>query len=364
MGQLVVEGLTKLYPTGIRALGCVDLTVADGEVLALIGPSGCGKTTLLRLVAGLEEPDAGSIAIDGRRIERLPTRRREVGMVVEEGGLYGNMTARSNIGFPLRVRSVPRTEIADRVGTQARDMDIEGLLDRRPRELSAGEQQIVKAARAVVARPGVLLMDEPLSQVDPAERAGIRRELLALQRRHCVTTVWVTSDHHEAFAVADRVAVMMDGDLRQIGPLAQLWHQPVDATVAEFMGEPPMVLVDASVQRNADGGYDLLIGGGRVRVWAEALRPFAGSYVTAGVRPEQVAVGEPSDMNAVVHSVEHLPTGMKIVLSLTDGTSQQLAALVRGRWLRPGDRVPVRVPGTSLHVFDPVSGRALHHPLS
>jgi len=363
MGTLAVEGVTKVYPTGVRALDRIDLTVDRGEVVALIGPSGSGKTTLLRLIAGLEEPDAGSITIDGRRIDGLPARRRDVGMVVEQGGLYAHLSARSNIAFPLKVRSVPRTDIEDRVAREARAMAIEGLLDRRPGELSAGEQQVVKAARAVVAQPGVLLMDEPLSQVDPFERADIRRQLLALQRRRGVTTLWVTSDHLEAFAVADRVGVMVEGGFRQIAPLARLWREPVDATVAGFVGEPAMVLVDAPVQRNPDGGYDLLIGGGRVRMWSEALQPFAGSYVTAGVRPEDVCVGEGCDITAVVHSIEHLPVGMRIVLSLPDGSGQRLAALVRDRWARPGDRLGVKVPGTSLHVFDPVSGTALHHPL-
>jgi ABC-type sugar transport system ATPase subunit len=368
MSRLVLEGLTKLH--GARqCLGPLDLAVDDGEVLSMVGPSGSGKTTLLRLVAGLENPDEGTISLDGTRVDRLPARRRNVAMVSERGGLYGHMTARSNIAFPLTVRAVPSAEIDSRVVSEARAMAIEGLLDRHPGQLSDGEQQMVKAARAVVARPAVLLLDDPLSQVDPAQRTKLRRGVLSMQQRHAVTTLWVTSDHHEAFTVADRVAVLVAGRLRQVDTPDRLRQRPADTTVAAFVGKPAMSLIDLPVRRNPSGGYDLAVGDGGIRMWTELLEPFVSSYVTTGVRPEDVDVGGSQGddtsrggrMDASVHSVEHLPTGLMLTLTLADG--QRLGALGQGRQPRRGDRLAVTIRGTSVHLFDPITGTAIHHPL-
>jgi len=361
VARLDVTSLVKTYD-GRPALGPVSISVGNGEIVAVIGPSGCGKTTLLRLVAGLERADSGSVAIDDAQIDHLPPNKRRIGMVPEWGALPPQLSLRRSIRLPLDARGVGMAEAEERVEAEARDLAIESLLDRRPGELSAGEQQLAQAARAVIARPRVLLLDEPLSRVDPARREHVRRELLQLRSRHAVTTLWVTSEHQEAFAAGDRLIVLVAGLVRQQGTLQELWDRPADTTVAAFVGEPPMNLIDCSVAAGAGGGFDLALGRGHVRVWTPAMADYSGGYVTLGVRPGDVELTDaPGGQDAVVDLVEHLLSGVRLTCQLAGGP--RLAVLVTTSRHRRGDRVRLRVQGTAVHLFDPVSGRAVFHPM-
>jgi multiple sugar transport system ATP-binding protein len=256
---------------------------------------------------------------------------------------------------------VRAAEAEARVEAEARDLAIESLLDRRPGELSAGEQQLAQAARAVIARPRVLLLDEPLSRVDAARRDRVRRELLQLRSRHEVTTLWVTSEHQEAFAAGDRLVVLVGGLVLQQGTLQEVWDRPADMTVAAFLGEPPMNLVDCRVAAGAGGGFDLALGRGHVRAWSPVLGDFVGGYVTLGVRPGDVELTDSAGgQEAVVDLVEHLLSGVRLTCQLAGGPV--LAVLVPTSRHRRGDRVRLRVPGSAVHLFDPVSGVAVFHP--
>jgi ABC-type sugar transport system ATPase subunit len=362
VARLDVTSLVKTYD-GRPALGPVSISVADGEIVSVIGPSGCGKTTLLRLVAGLDRADSGSVALDDAPIDHLPPNRRGIGMVPEWGALPPQLTVRRSIRLPLDARGVRVAEAEARVETEARDLAIESLLDRRPDQLSAGEQQLVQAARAVVGRPRLLLLDEPLSRVDAIQREHVRRELLQLRDRHDVTTLWVTSEHQEAFAAGDRLVVLVAGLVRQQGTLQDLWNRPADTAVAAFVGEPPMNLVDTPVAAGAGGGFDLALGRGQVRVWTPVLADYAGGYVTLGVRPGDVEVTDaPGGHDATIDLVEHLLSGVRLTCQLAGGP--RLAVLRPTGWYRRGDPVRLRIPGTAVHLFDPVSGRAVFHPIA
>jgi putative spermidine/putrescine transport system ATP-binding protein len=234
---IALDGVARTFPGGARAVRPTALTVAEGEILALLGPSGCGKTTLLRLIAGLETPDAGGrVLFDGADVTRLPIERRNVGMVFQSYALFPNMTVAGNVGYGLRVRGAPRREIAERVAEVLALCDATELADRPVTQLSGGQSQRVALARAVAVRPRVLLLDEPLSALDAALRERLRDELATLLRRLAITAVFVTHDQAEALAIADRVAVMRAGRVLQADAPRALYAQPADDWIARFVG--------------------------------------------------------------------------------------------------------------------------------
>jgi multiple sugar transport system ATP-binding protein len=228
----------------VRAVDGVDLATREGEFLVLLGPSGCGKTTLLRMIAGLEEPTGGEIWIGGRLVNDLPPRARKIAMVFQSYALYPHMTVSDNIAFPLKAQGVPRHEIPHKIEWAAGLFGIERLLHRKPRELSGGERQRVALARAVVREPAVFLLDEPLSNLDAKLRASARDELQQFQRRIGTTTIYVTHDQVEAMGLGDRIAVMQGGKVRQIGSPVEVYNDPADTFVAGFLGSPPMNLLE------------------------------------------------------------------------------------------------------------------------
>jgi multiple sugar transport system ATP-binding protein len=235
----------------VWAVDGVDLATKEGEFLVLLGPSGCGKTTLLRMLAGLEDPTSGEILIGGQVVNDLPPRARKIAMVFQSYALYPHLTVYKNIAFPLNAQGVPKAEIPGKVRWAASLFGIEHLLDRKPRQLSGGERQRVALARAVIREPSVFLLDEPLSNLDAKLRASARDELQQFQRRIGTTTIYVTHDQVEAMGLGDRIAVMQGGKVRQVGSPAEVYDEPADTFVAGFLGSPPMNFVD---------GPDVLVG--------------------------------------------------------------------------------------------------------
>jgi len=337
MADLEIRGLTKIFPGGMRALDGLDLHVQDGEFFALLGPSGCGKTTLLRSIAGLETPNSGQIHIGGRDVTRLPPAARDVAMVFQDYALYPHMTVADNIAYPLKVRRVgrkERREIAESVG---RSLQIQGaMLDRRPGQLSGGQQQRVALARAIAYRPRVFLFDEPLSNLDARLRLEARTFLKQLQRELGVTTVYVTHDQAEALALADRMAVMDQGRIRQLDTPSNCFLRPANTFVAAFIGSTPMNLLPAKVQ---DGGLE--VAGQKVMI-PEAIRAQVrvGDPVILGVRPEYVSVSPtelPDSLAGTVRVLENL--GVDSLVTVEVGDLRVQATVPEERVPAVGDRV-------------------------
>jgi len=243
MAHVGTRGLKKYFGE-VRAVDGVDLTTREGEFLVLLGPSGCGKTTLLRMIAGLERPSAGEVLIDDHVVNELPPRVRKIAMVFQNYALYPHMTVFKNIVFPLKAQRVPKDQWKEKVVTAASMFGIEKLLNRKPRELSGGERQRVALARAMVREPTVFLFDEPLSNLDAKLRHSARYELKRFQEEIGITTIYVTHDQVEAMGLGDRIAVMSQGTIRQIGTPHEVYHEPANTFVATFMGSPPMNLFE------------------------------------------------------------------------------------------------------------------------
>ncbi len=250
MAGIELETVVKTFPNGVRAVDGVDLTIQDGEFMVLVGPSGCGKTTLLRCIAGLEEVSDGAILIGDRDVTDAPAKQRDIAMVFQNYALYPHMSVRKNLAFGLKVRGTPRSEIAVRIAQAARLLGLEELMDRRPLALSGGQRQRVAMGRAIVRRPAVFLMDEPLSNLDAKLRVRVRADLARLHEQLGVTTVYVTHDQVEAMTLGQRAAVMRDGRIQQVDTPQGLYWSPVNLFVAAFIGSPSMNLVEANV---ADG---------------------------------------------------------------------------------------------------------------
>jgi ABC-type sugar transport system ATPase subunit len=302
MASLTLTALTLVYSNGARAVDGLHLAVADGELLAILGPSGCGKSSLLRLVAGLESPTAGSIAMDGRDVTALEPKDRDVAMVFQGLALYPHMTVAENMAFGLRARRTPPDEADRRVREAAETLGLTPHLAKRPRELSGGERQRVALGRALVRRPRIFLFDEPLSSLDAQLRQELREELARLHRLTRTTSIYVTHDQKEALSLGDKVAVMERGRLRQLAAPEDVYRSPNDLFVARFVGEPPINLIEGEV------GPDSTFAAPGFRLRLNGAAP-PGGRVTLGLRPESVAIGgagAPGAIPATVERVEHL----------------------------------------------------------
>jgi multiple sugar transport system ATP-binding protein len=285
MASVRLEQATRQYPGTERpALDRLDLTVGDGELVVLVGPSGCGKSTSLRMVAGLEPVDSGRIRIGERDVTDVDPKDRDIAMVFQNYALYPHMTVAQNLGFALKVGRTPRANIRDSVLGVAKLLDLQPFLDRRPKDLSGGQRQRVAMGRAIVRRPQVFLMDEPLSNLDAKLRVQTRNEIAALQRRLGVTTVYVTHDQGEAMTMGHRVAVLRDGVLQQCAPPRELYRSPANVFVAGFMGSPAMNLFTLPV---VDGSVSL--GDWRIQVPRQIAA--CGREVVVGMRPEHFELG-------------------------------------------------------------------------
>jgi multiple sugar transport system ATP-binding protein len=336
MARLELERVTKRYGGGAVALREVSLAVEDGELLAVVGPSGCGKSTLLSIVAGLEAPSAGEVRIEGRDVTALSPRERDVAMVFQSYALYPHMSVRRNLAFPLEVARAGRREIAARVAEVSALLGLDTLLERRPGELSGGQRQRVALGRALVRRPKLFLLDEPLSNLDAALRISVRAELKKLHQRLGATFVYVTHDQAEAMTLADRIAVLRDGALEQVGTPREIYGAPATAFVAGFVGTPPVNLV-------APDALGL---------------PSAAARVA--LRPEDLAVARAPAAGALearVWLVE--PMGSETWVTVERGEVRLVARCPADFDAPPGAPVWLSFDAGRLHWFDGESGRRL-----
>ena len=317
MAEVELRGVSKTFPNGFQALHDLSLTVADGEFLVLVGPSGCGKSTALNIVAGLEACTTGDVRVGDRVVTHEPPKRRDVAMVFQDYALYPHMTVARNIGFPLELAKVSKSEIRTRVAEAARILDLQAQLGKKPGQLSGGQKQRVAMGRAIVRRPSVFLMDEPLSNLDAKLRVQMRTEIARLQAELEVTTLYVTHDQVEAMTMGDRVAVMLDGRLQQLDTPKSLYANPRNLFVAGFIGSPAMNLVRARVERTDDAdGIQFAAGSQSLPVGAAGLGRFGGAEpllargeVAIGIRPEHLKLAEgglSSPLKGTVALIEEL----------------------------------------------------------
>lgn len=357
MAEVRFTAATRVYPgTEQPAVRSLDLEIADKEFLVLVGPSGCGKSTTLRMLAGLEPVDRGSIHIGDRDVSDVPPRDRDIAMVFQTYALYPHMTVAENIGFHLKIKKVPKSERAAKVLEAARLLDLEAYLKRKPAKLSGGQRQRVAMGRAIVRQPQVFLMDEPLSNLDAKLRVQTRTQIAALQRRLEVTTVYVTHDQVEAMTMGDRVAVLKDGVLQQCASPRRLFTDPANAFVAGFIGSPAMNLVHATLDDEA-----ARIGAFKVPLTRPQLAATTSPALIVGVRPESVdlvseAAEDGSTMSAVVDVVEELGSESFLYCSIVGHPDP---FIVRVEGLSPVSRgasvrlFPQRI---GVHVFDGATG--------
>jgi multiple sugar transport system ATP-binding protein len=353
MGRVAFLNVSKRFGS-VTAVADLTLEVHDKEFLVLLGPSGCGKTTALRMVAGLEEPSAGTISIGDRVVNDIEPRDRDVAMVFQSYALYPHMTVARNIEFPLRSRNVPKHARPTKVAEAARTLGLEQLLDRRPAQLSGGQRQRVALARAIVRDPEVFLMDEPLSNLDAKLRVQTRAELIELHRRLATTFIYVTHDQVEAMTMGDRIAVMNEGVLQQVGPPQAVYEQPGNLFVARFIGNPPMNTIAGMVVEDA-GAASVDVPGGRLSLpepIARVLRADNRRDVVVGVRPEHVSIAKEGSVAATVSVVESLGHERHVVCRLGDG--QLVIVRQPSDAATPADGGPVhlRLDPDHLHVFD------------
>jgi inositol-phosphate transport system ATP-binding protein len=361
VARIELRGLSKRFGE-VEVLRDVTLEVGDGEIAALLGPSGCGKSTTLFILAGLYRPTSGGVLFDGQDVAGVAPRDRNVGLVFQSYALYPHMSVRENIGFPLVLQGAARAEIARRVGEVAELAGLGELLDRKPSQLSGGQQQRVAAARAMVKRPRLLLMDEPLSNLDQDLRARMRREIKRVQRETRVTTIIVTHDQEEAMSLADRIFVMQSGRIQQAGDHRELYERPANRFVAGFIGVPAMNFFD---QLALDGEAGWLSSQGTRLCCIDPDAPLAGALDRAilGVRPEHVAVtaGEGDRGGVAARVTDLVPEGREVIVGLEIGAIEVRSIVPSTMDLAIGDPVTVAIDRHYLHFFAGDDGRALHH---
>ena len=363
MASVTFDKATRLYPGSARpAVDALDLSVADGEFLVLVGPSGCGKSTSLRMLAGLEEVNDGSILIGDRNVTDVPPKDRDIAMVFQNYALYPHMTVAENMGFALKIAGISKDERANRVLEAAKLLDLEPYLGRKPKALSGGQRQRVAMGRAIVRQPQVFLMDEPLSNLDAKLRVQTRTQIASLQRRLGVTTVYVTHDQTEALTMGDRIAVLKDGVLQQVGTPRDLYEKPQNVFVAGFIGSPAMNLFEADIVETG-----ITFGSMVAQVDRDTLGSTAGRKATIGVRPEDLIVSATGQGLAVdVDLVEELGAdGYLYGHTDIDGKRVDVVARVDGRnHPNAGDKVFLSPEPKHIHVFDVESGLRLSKPVT
>jgi multiple sugar transport system ATP-binding protein len=386
MAQIHINRITKIFPGSGRrrptvALDDVDLTVADGSFIVLVGPSGCGKSTLLRIVAGLEDPTSGTVEIDGVVVNDMPPHQRDVAMVFQNYALYPHMTVQENLGFSLRVRHRPKAEAARTVADTARVLGLESLLERKPAALSGGQRQRVAMGRSLVRQPTLLLMDEPLSNLDAKLRVAMRGELIRLHQRYGTTTLYVTHDQVEAMTLGDRIAVLDRGRLQQVGTPDELFRTPANVFVAGFIGSPAMNLGRGRLEAG-DGGVWLAAGPLRAPLpsdwtvrWPELVSRVGGEVVF-GLRPSAFELADavgPQTIGVTAVTVESLGDERNVLFvppfprehiasesaDETEPARLWTARLAPDAPVRMGDEINLRPVLAAAYFFDPATATAI-----
>jgi multiple sugar transport system ATP-binding protein len=359
MASVTFDKATRLYPGGTRpAVDQIELSVKDGEFLVLVGPSGCGKTTTLRMLAGLEEVNEGRILIGDRDVTQVPPKDRDIAMVFQNYALYPHMTVAENMGFALKIAGVKKDERAARVLEAAKLLDLEPYLDRKPKALSGGQRQRVAMGRAIVRKPEVFLMDEPLSNLDAKLRVATRTQIASLQRRLGVTTVYVTHDQVEAMTMGDRVAVLKDGLLQQVDTPRALYERPANVFVAGFIGSPAMNLMKLKI---VSGGVQF--GNTTIKIDSAVLGKTKAKQVTVGLRPEDLVITKNDGIAVHVNIIEELGADAFLYgTAEVDGEKVDVIARVGAKSsLRLGDKVYLKPQGGITHVFDIATGLRLNN---
>ena len=392
MADVVFDRVNKVYDNGFHAVRDLSLDIADGEFLVLVGPSGCGKSTALRMVAGLEDVSSGEMRIAGRVVNTVPSKDRDIAMVFQSYALYPHMTVAENIGYGLRIRKTPKEEMDRLVREAAAKLDLTEYLERRPKQLSGGQRQRVAMGRAIVRRPQVFLMDEPLSNLDAKLRGQMRTEIAQIQRDLGTTTIYVTHDQVEAMTMGDRIALMKRGVLQQVAEPQNMYENPDNIFVAGFIGSPPMNMATARLDRDGDG-FSMQLGQQRLAVSPDALAAhprladYVGRDIVIGIRSEdmedsRVKGGE--GLKASANLVEALGSELMVYFTLDarpaetedtkllekeQGDTAARSLVTDGvRWVasfaprahtRPGEQIQVTVDTARMHFFDPETSQAI-----
>ena len=354
MASVAIRDVTKAFGA-VEVIHGVSVTIADGEFVVLVGPSGCGKSTLLRMIAGLENITGGEIRIGDRVVNHLPPKARDIAMVFQNYALYPHMTVAANMAFSLKLRGAPKREIETRVRRAAEILGLQQLLDRYPRQLSGGQRQRVAMGRAIVRDPKVFLFDEPLSNLDAKLRVAMRTEIKELHQRLETTTVYVTHDQIEAMTMADKIVVMHDGRVEQIGAPLDLYDRPNNVFVAGFIGSPAMNFLRGSVRLNGVAEFH---GPNGVQLpLAAAPSGSDGRSVIYGVRPEHFTLAD-DGAEAEVHVVE--PTGSELQVVAKLGGEEIIAVFRERHRFKPGQLIRLKPDARLVHLFDETTGERLN----
>ncbi len=357
MAHVSLQNVWKIYPGDVAAVRDFNLEIQDREFTVFVGPSGCGKSTTLRMVAGLEEISRGTISINGRVVNDVPPKDRDIAMVFQNYALYPHMTVYDNMAFALKLRGVGKAEIDQRVHEAAEILEISDYLARRPKELSGGQRQRVAVGRAIVRKPAVFLFDEPLSNLDAKMRVQMRAEISKLHRQLAATMIYVTHDQIEAMTMADRIVVMKDGRIQQVAVPGELYAKPANTFVGGFIGTPPMNFFTGTLRQAEGGGLLFDEGGFTLPVHPsqrERLAPHAGRELVCGLRPEHLEPvadsANPGTLAATVEVVE--PTGPETFIHLHTGRHPFIARVAPETRCRPGDKLALAVRTDAAHFFD------------
>ena len=352
MASVAIRDVRKAFGA-IEVIHGVDVLIDDGEFVVLVGPSGCGKSTLLRMIAGLENITSGEIRIGERIVNKMPPKERDIAMVFQNYALYPHMTVAANMGFSLMLRRAPKSEIERRVSGAADILGLGPLLDRYPRQLSGGQRQRVAMGRAIVRDPQVFLFDEPLSNLDAKLRVQMRTEIKELHQRLKTTTVYVTHDQIEAMTMADKIVVMHDGLVEQIGAPLALYDRPDNLFVAGFIGSPAMNFLPGKIRNNGQAAFE----GAGLRVALERAAASDGRAVVCGVRPEHFTIAD-DGAEATIQVIE--PTGSEIQVVAKLGGEDVIAVFRERHQFKPGDKIRLKPDPRLVHLFDAESGKRLN----
>lgn len=363
MATVELKNINKVYDNGFHAVKDANITVNDKEFVVLVGPSGCGKTTTLRMVAGLEDISGGDLLIDGKRVNDIPPKDRDIAMVFQNYALYPHMTVYDNMAFGLKIRKFKKEDIEQRVREAAKILDIEALLERKPKQLSGGQRQRVAVGRAIVRHPKVFLFDEPLSNLDAKLRVQMRAEISALHNRLQATMIYVTHDQVEAMTMGDKIVVMKDGVIQQIGDPLTLYNYPINRFVAGFIGSPPMNFLTFKIVEEGgsvladEGNFKLQLNGKLL----ETAKQYVGRELIFGIRPEDLEITDSPAAGTFVSSTVEVvePLGAEIHLYVNTGKHVLVARIPPTNEIKVGAAAKF-VPNLKRGIFfDPETERAL-----